>query len=71
MGGGFGGGAAFGAFGTDQSAIPSAAADPSKANLLQGLQDTRRRMRGRQIDKLNRMYLEGMGGGGMNAGGAF
>jgi hypothetical protein len=74
MGGGFFGG----------PSQPSADADPHMqqdgvrparqrgANLLKGLQDTRRRLQGRQVDRLRRIYKEGMGGfGGGMAGGFF
>lgn len=78
MGGGFGGG--FG--GVPPGNIPGAQNQPgagqpatpqSPAGLLQGLDATKGRLQRGQVDKLQKMYDAGMGGGmgGMGAGGMF
>jgi len=75
MGGGFFGGEAGGApadgpFGP----MPVERTDSKDATtgLLKGLQDTKNRLQGRQVDKLQRIYNQGMGGmGGGLPGGMF
>ena len=86
--GGMGGGGMGGGFGTDtqgRHALPSnmpgaqdqeGAAQPaaqSPAGLLQGLEATKGRLQRGQVEKLQRMYDAGMGGGmgGIGAGGMF
>jgi len=77
MGGGFGGGMGGGFGGAPQGgeALPSdlSPSSPSPSGLLEGLEATRDRLQQGQVEKLQRMYDAGMGGGsgGMGAGGFF
>ncbi len=84
MGGGMGGyGGGMGGFrGPDptqrtNSGTPSASRRAAKTlagpGLLKGLQETKRRLQGKQVDNLQRIYDRGQGGmgGGVGAGGMF
>jgi len=76
MGGGFFGGEAGGAptDGTPFGPMPleRTGSKDASAGLLKGLQDTKNRLQGRQVDKLQRIYNQGMGGmGGGLPGGMF
>ena len=75
-GGGFGGmgGMGSGSGGAALAPMDNATAGPDgTTGLLKGLQDTKRRLQGRQVDNLQRMYDKGKGGmgGGVGAGGMF
>lgn len=73
--GGFFGGEAGGANAADPfGPMPVERTDSKDASdgLLKGLQDTKNRLQGRQVDKLQRIYNQGMGGmGGSMMGGMF
>jgi len=76
MGGGFFGGGDAGApaggpFGP--ATHQHAGSEEAGAGLLKGLQDTKRRLQGREVERLQGIYDKGMGGmgGGMGAGGMF
>jgi len=75
MGDMFGGGAPSGSMPglQDQQSAGQPPAPPSPAGLLQGLEATKGRLQRGQVEKLQRMYDAGMGGGmgGMGAGGMF
>jgi len=75
MGGFFGGEAAGApAAGTPFGSVTQqpATSKDAGAGLLKGLQDTKRRLQGRQVDELQRIYNQGMGGmGGSMMGGMF
>jgi hypothetical protein len=74
MGGFFGGGAARAPADSpfDPSPLERAGSGDASAGLLKGLQDTKNRLQGRQVDKLRRIYNQGMGGmGGGLPGGMF
>jgi len=69
-GGRYGGGGMGGYFGGPS---PAGVQPASASGLLKGLHDTKRRLQGHQIDKLRRIYSNGMGGmgGGVGMGGMF
>jgi hypothetical protein len=75
MGGFFGDGAARASADGPFGPMPVERTDSrdASAGLLKGLQDTKNRLQGREVDKLQRIYNQGMGGmgGGMGMGGMF
>ena len=75
MGGGFGGAAPPSTLPgvQDQQGASQSGTPQSPAGLLQGLEATQGRLQRGQVEKLQRMYDAGMGGGmgGMGAGGMF
>jgi hypothetical protein len=69
MGGGFFGGPSAPPTTADPGGVQPAA--QGGANLLKGLQDTKHRLQGRQVDRLRDIYRKGMGGFGGSMGGGF
>jgi hypothetical protein len=56
----------------DPTPLERAGSQDTATGLLKGLQDTKHRLQGRQVDKLQRIYNQGMGGmGGSLMGGMF